>query len=87
MRRAWGWIGLAVVLFLGIGFAAANAGQQVNLDLGFITLFRVPITFVAFGGMVVGMGVVLMAGINADLKVRALLRDRAVRALEEPPIE
>ena len=35
-----------------------------------------PVTFVAFGGMVVGMGVVLVAGINADLKVRRLLRER-----------
>lgn len=74
MRRFAGWIGLGGVLLLGVGFAAANAGRLVTIDLGLTTLYRVPVTFVAFGGMVVGMGVMLLAGINADLKVRELLR-------------
>lgn len=78
MRRYASWLGLALVLFLGIGFAASNAGRVVTIDLGVITLFRVPITFVAFGGMVVGMSVVLLAGINADLKVRRLLERHAL---------
>ena len=76
MRRFAGWIGLLAVLLLGLGFAASNAGRQVTIDVGLFTLYRVPITFVAFGGMLVGMGVVLLAGINSDLKVRALLEGR-----------
>jgi len=83
MRRLAGWIGLFVVLLLGLGFAVSNAGRQVTIDLGIFTLYRVPITFVAFGGMVVGMGVVLIAGINADLKVRAILQDRSSAAGED----
>ncbi len=76
MNRFLTWLGLALVMVLGIGFAIGNAGREVAVNLGFITLYRVPVTFVAFGGMVVGMGVVLAVGINADLKVRRLLRER-----------
>jgi hypothetical protein len=87
MRRFGGWIGLAGILLLGVGFAAANAGRLVTIDLGILTLYRVPVTFVAFGGMVAGMGIMLLAGIHADLKVRDLLRREG--ALEddrgEPP--
>lgn len=76
MLRALNWLGLALVLVLGVAFAMGNAGSEVAVNLWFVTLYRVPVTFVAFGGMVVGMGVVLAAGINADLKVRRLLRER-----------
>lgn len=76
MRGWWGWVGLLAVLLGGAAFAAANAGRMVIIDLGVVTLYRVPVTFVAFGGMVVGMGVMLLAGIHSDLKVRALLRQR-----------
>ena len=72
---------MLAVLLLGVGFAAGNAGRLVTIDLGFVTLYRIPVTFVAFGGMVVGMGVMLLAGVNADLKVRELLRRRG--ALDE----
>lgn len=76
MNRVATWLGLAVVIVLAIGFAMANAGRQVSIDFGLFALYGVPVTFVAFGGMVVGMAVVLIAGINADLKVRRLLRER-----------
>ncbi|NNM35168.1 MAG: hypothetical protein HKO53_18985 [Gemmatimonadetes bacterium] len=76
MRGIWGWVGLLAVLLGGAAFAAANAGRLVIIDLGIVTLYQVPVTFVAFGGMVVGMGVMLLAGIRSDLKVRALLRQR-----------
>lgn len=76
MSRYLGWLVLGLVVVSGIGFAVANAGREVTIDLGLFTLYGVPVTFVAFGGMVVGMAVMLVAGINADLKVRRLLRDR-----------
>ena len=76
MSRFLGWLGLGIVLAGGIGFAIANAGREVTIDLGLFTLYGVPVTFVAFGGMVAGMAVMLGAGINADLKVRRLLRER-----------
>lgn len=76
MRRFPTWLALAAVVVLGVAFAAGNAGRVVSINLGFMTFSRVPVTFVAFGGMVVGMGVVLAAGINADLKVRRLLREK-----------
>ena len=79
MSRFAGWITLVAVMVLGVLFAAGNAGRLVSINLGLFTLDRVPVTFVAFGGMVVGMGVVLAAGINADLKVRRLLRERHER--------
>jgi len=76
VKRFPTWLALAAVVVLGVAFAMGNAGRVVSINLGFMTLSRVPVTFVAFGGMVVGMGVVLAAGINADLKVRRLLRER-----------
>ena len=76
MKRFPTWLALAAVVVLAVAFAAGNAGRVVSINLGLLTLSRVPVTFVAFGGMVVGMGVVLAAGINADLKVRRLLREK-----------
>ena len=79
MRRFYGLAGLAVVILAGVAFARGNAGREVAINLGIVTLDSVPVTFVAFGGMVVGMAVVLVAGINADLKVRRLLRERHMK--------
>jgi uncharacterized integral membrane protein len=76
VNRLAGWIGLAAVIALAVGFAMANAGREVSIDFGLFALYGVPVTFVAFGGIVVGMAIVLIAGINADLKVRRLLRER-----------
>ena len=79
MSRFAGLAALLVVMVLGVLFALGNAGQVVSINLGLFTLSRVPVTFVAFGGMIVGMGVVLAAGLNADLKVRRMLRERQKR--------
>jgi uncharacterized integral membrane protein len=71
-----GAAGLLVVLLMVMFFARWNAGVRVTLDLGFTTLYRIPVTYVAFGGLFVGMLVMLVAGIHSDLKDRRYLRDR-----------
>ena len=40
------------------------------------TLYGVPLTVVAFGGLLTGMVIMLVAGVQSDLKVRRILRDR-----------
>jgi uncharacterized integral membrane protein len=69
-------LGVVVVLVLSMGFAALNAGQRVTLRLGFLTVYRVPLTVVAFGALVLGMVVMLVAGVYSDLRVRRILRER-----------
>jgi uncharacterized integral membrane protein len=76
VSRLTSLIGALVVMILSIAFASANGGQRVTLRLGFITLYGVPLTVVAFGGMVVGMVIMLGASIHSDLKVRRILRAR-----------
>ncbi len=76
MSRLAGALGVVVVLALAVGFASLNGGQHVTLRLGIATFYAVPLTVVAFGGLVVGMLIMLGAGIHTDLKVRRILRAR-----------
>jgi uncharacterized integral membrane protein len=67
-----------VVALLGFSlvFAALNSAHRVTLRLGLITLYGVPLTVVAFGSVIVGMVVMLVAGVRSDMKVRGILRAR-----------
>ena len=76
MNRLWGALGILIVLALSLGFASLNGSQRVTLDLGIKTLYGVPLTVVAFGGLLTGMVIMLVAGVQSDLKVRRILRDR-----------
>ena len=76
MSRLAGPAGVLVVLALSMAFAALNGGQRVTLRLGVTTLYGVPVTAVAFGALILGMVVMLVAGIHSDLKVRRILRER-----------
>ncbi len=67
---------MLVALALAMGFASANSGQRVTLRLGLVTLYGVPLTVVAFASLLLGMIVMLVAGIRSDLKVRRILRAR-----------
>ena len=67
---------MLVALALGLGFASVNSGQRVTLRLGFATFYGVSLTVVAFGSLLVGMLIMLVAGIHSDLKVRRILRAR-----------
>lgn len=78
MSRFTSAVGVAFVLALSMGFAALNGGQRITLRLGFGTLYRVPVTAVAFGSLILGMLIMLIAGIQSDLKVRRILRERLV---------
>jgi uncharacterized integral membrane protein len=71
-----GGAGVIAALALAMGFASLNSGQRVTLRLGFITFYGVPLTVVAFGSLLTGMVVMLVAGVRSDLKVRSILRAR-----------
>lgn len=76
MTRLAGVAGVLFVLLLSLAFAALNGAQRVTLRLGLTTLYQVPLTVVAFGALVLGMLLMLVAGIHSDLKVRRILRER-----------
>jgi len=78
MNRLLGVMAIVAVVLLAMGFAAGNAGNRVTLELGLFTLYRIPVTLVAFGGLFVGMVVMFATGIHSDLKVRRILRERLV---------
>jgi len=69
-------IGILLVVGLGWLFGSVNGSETVTLKLGVITLYDVPITVVAFFGLLAGMVIMLVAGIYNDLRVRRILRDR-----------
>ena len=75
--RKFSWVITVLLVVLGaMGFAAANAGNRVTLNLGLFTLYQVQVTLVAFSGLFVGMLVMFVTGIHSDLKIRRILRDR-----------
>jgi uncharacterized integral membrane protein len=84
VRRLAAGAGILLVVALSVGFASLNGSQRVTLRLGFATFYSVPLTVVTFGGLLVGMLIMLVAGIHSDLKVRRILRARlAEEGLEE----
>lgn len=76
MNRVAGGAGILLVVALSVGFATLNGNQRVTLRLGVATFYGVPLTVVAFGALLTGMVVMLVAGIHSDLKVRRILRER-----------
>ena len=76
MSRIFSMATVLAALAVALGFASWNSGQRVTLRLGFVTLYAVPLTVVAFGTLLLGMLVMLVAGIHNDLKVRRILRAR-----------
>ncbi|MEQ1857894.1 MAG: hypothetical protein ABL963_15675 [Longimicrobiales bacterium] len=76
MSRVLAGGGVLAGLALAMGFASLNSGQRVTLRLGFVTLYGVPLTVIAFASLLVGMLVMLVAGVRSDLKVRRILRAR-----------
>lgn len=69
-------MGILAVLVGSMGFAGMNGAQRVTLRLGVATFYRVPLPVVTFAALILGMLVMLVAGISSDLRVRRILRDR-----------
>lgn len=82
MSRLLSALGVLVVLFLSMGFASLNSGQRVTLRLGIATFYGIPLTVVAFGSLIAGMLIMLVAGIRSDLKVRNILKARLAEEAE-----
>ncbi len=76
MKRLATSAGILVVLVASTIFAGLNGGQRVTLRLGIATFYRVPLPVLVFGSLILGMLVMLVAGIASDLRVRRILRDR-----------
>ncbi|HEX9886320.1 MAG TPA: hypothetical protein VGA70_07515 [Longimicrobiales bacterium] len=76
MRRLTGIAGVLFLLTLAMWFTALNGGQRITMRLGLLTLYRVPVSVVVFAALLLGMVMMLVAGIASDLKVRRILRDR-----------
>ena len=71
-----GVLGALAVLVLSAVFAAKNGSSLVTVDLGIATLSNVPLPVVVFVAVLLGMLVMLAAGVHADLKVRGILKNR-----------
>jgi uncharacterized integral membrane protein len=68
-------------------FAMQNGGIRVPIHLGIVTVRSVSLPVVVFTSVIVGMLMVLLAGLRADLKTRRMLRryrDALGGASEEP---
>lgn len=76
MTRLLAVIGILLLLVSSLTFAYLNSGHGVTLRLGMGTLYNVPLTAVVFGSVILGMVIMLAAGIRSDLKVRRVLRAR-----------
>jgi uncharacterized integral membrane protein len=80
---------LLVTVFSAVAalFAVQNGGVRVPIHLGVVTIRSVSLPVVVFTSVVVGMLMVLLAGLRADLKTRRMLRryrDALGGASEEP---
>jgi hypothetical protein len=76
VSRFAGPLAVIGVVVLSVAFASRNGAERVMLDFGLFVLYGVPVTLVAFVCLFLGMLVMLGAGIQSDLKVRSILRQR-----------
>ena len=86
--RLLGPLGAIGLLFLVVVFAIQNDFEKVRINVGFASFDRVPVSVLAIVGLIVGMFLMLLVGIESDLKVRAILRERLrEEASEENVVE
>ena len=84
-----GWRMVMVAVFSAVAalFAVQNGGVRVPINLGIVTIRSVSLPVVVFTSVIVGMLLVFLAGLRADLKTRRMLRryrDALGGASEEP---
>lgn len=82
---AWRWAALALIALLAALFASFNTGERVALDLGFATLYRVPLVPLIFLAFLLGMITMFLVGLRHDLRVRRALREAGFAEAESPP--
>ena len=88
MMRLLGPLGAIGLLFLVVIFAIQNDFEKVRINFGFASFDRVPVSVLVIIGLIVGMFLMLLVGIENDLKVRAILRERLrEEASEENVVE
>jgi uncharacterized integral membrane protein len=73
---------LGVTLFAAV-FTWLNRGERVAVDLGLFTVYRAPLTMVAFLAFVAGMLAMMLLSLRHDRRVREELRARGL--LEPAP--
>lgn len=78
MNRLLNVAGVVITLALAMGFSSLNSSQRVTIRLGVTTIYGVPLTAIVFGTLLLGMLIMLVAGIRSDLKVRRILRARLI---------
>jgi uncharacterized integral membrane protein len=69
------WGGLTVIGIVAALVASFNAGERVALNLGFATLYRIPLVPLILGAFLLGMATMFLLGLRHDLRVRRALRD------------
>ena len=66
---------ILVIIFLVVGFGVYNSSVTVSVSLfGFITYYDIPMIYVAFWSLVVGMVISFLLSISYYLKVHSKLR-------------
>lgn len=55
-------------------FAVQNGGVRVPLYLGVLTIRSVSLSVVVFAAILLGMLLIILAGLRADLRTRRMLR-------------
>ena len=56
-------------------FASFNSGERVALNLGFATIYQLPLVALIFAAFVAGMATMFLLGLRHDLRVRRALQD------------
>jgi hypothetical protein len=74
VKRLRPWLTTLGLVAFATWFAAANGGQHVSLHLGLFTIRSMSVPALVFSSVILGMVVVLLTGLRADLRTRGMLR-------------
>lgn len=74
MNRLRPWLLVLGLAAFSAWFAAANGHQRVSLHLGLFTVRSISVPALVFSSVILGMVVVMLTGLRADLRTRGMLR-------------